>query len=132
MSRFTVELKQAVAVQSEALNSAWKGAVAQAFTQVVLKTPVDQGTARASWLIGFQNDGSVGTRPINITPNDIPDVGQNFLLYSNLPYTSVLEFGLYPQPGTEKTVDGYSAQAPQGMVRITVADWPTIVARFER
>lgn len=118
MSRFTAQLKSAVKTQSKDIDKAWRGAVAQAFTQVIQKTPVDTGAARASWLIGFSNTGGIGTRRLAVTPTDIPKVGSDYLLYSNLPYIERLE-------------DGWSQQAPVGMVKITVADWPTIVARFD-
>ncbi len=117
MSRFTVELKKAVTTTSKDINNLWKQSVAETFSQVVLKTPVDKGAAKASWLMGYNNDGSIGDKQLSITPSDIPDVGSSYLLFSNIPYIERLE-------------DGWSQQAPIGMVKVTVANWKTIVARF--
>ena len=38
-------------------------------------------------------------------------------------YAPIIEYGLYPNPPknpTGRTVNGYSSQAPAGMVRVTV------------
>ena len=37
-----------------------------------------------------------------------------------MPYAATIEFGRYPNPprrGTGRTIDGFSTQAPKGMVR---------------
>ena len=41
---------------------------------------------------------------------------------NNLPYIQKLEYGGYPNPAKtgDKTVNGYSKQAPAGMVRISL------------
>ena len=95
-----------------------------AFSEVILKTPVDSGRARGSWGVG------VGT--VNAGPHDNPDksgdatiaaaasavagmqVGKVITLASNLPYIERLEYG-------------YSKQAPGGMVRLTEQRWSPIV-----
>lgn len=111
---FATQLKSATGQVNEAMNTTWKRSVAQAFAQTIVRTPVDTGAARASWLLGQNNDGAVGTQQLNITTQKIPDIGGSVLMYSNLPYIERLE-------------NGWSQQAPQGMVRITEQQWPGIV-----
>ena len=111
---FARQLKSATGQVTDALNTTWKRSVVQAFTQTVIRTPVDTGRARNSWLLGQSNDGGIGTATVTINGQQIPDIGGAVLLYSNLPYIERLE-------------DGYSGQAPQGMVKITVNQWPAIL-----
>ena len=66
-------------------------------------------------------------------------VGSTVYLTNSLPYAAALEYGLFPDPpvrGSKKTGEteytvhvagGYSMQAPQGMVRITVAEFAAAV-----
>lgn len=113
---FATQLKSATATTNKNMNEVWKRSVVQAFAQTVVKTPVDTGAARSSWLLGGSNDGGVGTNTVNVTTQSIPDIGGSVLLYSNIPYIERLE-------------NGYSQQAPKGMVRTTVQQWPGILAR---
>jgi len=49
--------------------------------------------------------------------------GKVFYLVNSLPYARVAEYGEWSQPGTSKTISGFSAKAPQGMVRISVQNF---------
>lgn len=93
------------------------------FGRIVDRTPVDTGNLRGSW--------SCGTSPAPMDADFSVKAGQRFHIVNYMPYAPVVEFGLYPNPpkgGTGKTANGFSTQAPQGMVRVTVAEFPQIVA----
>ena len=50
---------------------------------------------------------------------------QTIYISNNLPYITKLEYGGYPKNpkgGSGKTVNGYSKQAPEGMVGVTLAN----------
>ena len=94
------------------------------FSRTVERTPVDTGRARANWncSIGSANfatseqtdkGGSVTQAKIRNTLHDWKQ-GDIYLMNS-LPYIRRLEY------------DGWSGQAPQGMVRITVTEFQTFV-----
>lgn len=114
--------------------------VMELFRRVILKTPVDTGRARANWqfFIGDpvpkadDSKDPSGSAAISAVDSGLKNfqLGQVAWLANNLPYIRVLEYGEYPNPnkGT-KTVGGYSAQAPQGMVRVTAAEFGSIVER---
>lgn len=113
------------------------------FTRVILKTPVDTGAARNSWGVSVgsvsppapSQGGGIGamTAAVSVAP-----VGGIIWLSNGLPYIRVLEYGLYPDPPKRgswvkgrrgqkghweiKSVAGYSKQAPQGMVRLSIAE----------
>lgn len=111
---FASELKQATGSINKQIDRTWRRSVSRAFNQVINSTPVDTGQARNSWLMGDNNDGAVGSRPLNVSERMVPVVGNSVLLYSNLPYIEKLE-------------NGSSNQAPNGMVKVAVAAWPNIV-----
>lgn len=119
MSKFLVELRQDIKRMQQQMNFVWKHSVSTAFNQTVMMTPVDKGIAKASWLIGYSDNGEIGSSVLSVKPSDIPNIGSNFLLYSNIDYMKYLE-------------DGSSDQAPSGMVKVTVSNFDNIVARFER
>lgn len=74
-------------------------------SRIVAKSPVDTGELRRSWVLAKTQKG--------------------YAISTGVPYAPVVEFGLYPNPpkgGKGKTKGGYSTQAPQGMVRISVKE----------
>lgn len=95
-------------------------------TGVVRRTPVDTGRARASWGVGINRVDVVA----NYTATDrtgqktilagLLSINQwkpedEILIVSRLPYINRLEF------------DGWSRQAPAGMVRVTIAEFSAYV-----
>ena len=75
------------------------------FTKIQEKSPVDTGELRRSWVIHKVPDGYVISTPV--------------------PYAPMLEYGLYPNPpkgGKDKTVGGFSKQAPQGFARLSIKE----------
>jgi hypothetical protein len=108
--------------------------------RVILRTPVDEGFARGGWLPSTGapqsenrlNTDTSGQEAIAAAQAVIMNeaFGNVFYLTNNLPYIRTLEYGLYPNPpanGTGKTQGGYSTQAPQGMVRVTLLEVESII-----
>lgn len=97
------------------------------FSSVIKMTPVDTGRARGNWqcTIGqpattknWQSDAEMAM--IATVPNH---AGMKVYLTNNLPYIQKLEYGGYGtgEGATIKTTrDGFSVQAPYGMVRISI------------
>jgi len=88
----------------------------QIFYGVVARTPVYTGSARASWMAGFDRASSMrivhGDSGSPLGPPTFPlksiPKGRKIVIYNNTPYIVKLEYG-------------WSSQAPQGMVRVTLA-----------
>lgn len=110
-------------------------------TGVVARTPVDSGRARSSWTVSVgEPRATVPPESGSYQPADSSTAmaalsglqpGQTVWISSALPYIVVLEFGGYPNPpqgGEGKTTNGYSRQAPQGMVRVTFEDLKRILS----
>lgn len=112
-----------------------RGVFLQAVEGVVEKTPVDEGFARGSWVGSVNtarpsptnNSDRSGQSTINTATAATSNyqAGDTLIISSNLPYMPLLEFGGYgtgPFATDRTTRDGYSIQAPNGMVRITVRE----------
>lgn len=130
MQGFKVQLDKAIKQVENVTLETFRLSVNEAFVSTVNNTPVDKGQARNSWFVNLGGtNGGEGARPGKQSGQDSINaiyaeteklrLGDSILLYSNLPYIERLE-------------DGYSDQAPSGMVKLAVAAWPQTVARNSR
>jgi hypothetical protein len=96
--------------------------------QIVGKSPVDTGRFKGNWFMGVAVRPSVstadidkdGTKTIARMESLRPQIFAGSVVYitNNLPYAMRLELGP-PTP--------WSKQAPQGMVRVTVENYPGVI-----
>lgn len=107
--------------------------------RVVEKTPVDQGYARGGWQTTTGSPASISVERQGAAPalSELQGVvaqlkvNDRVFLSNLVPYIGVLEFGGYPlspEGGAGKTTGGFSTQAPNGMVGVTIAEFDYIVA----
>lgn len=117
----------------------------QALTKLVLRTPVDTGRARGNWYVSIgsptnlvtDNQDKSGTSTINAGLAAIGGVGNYGIIWisNNVEYITVLDQGLFeppnPGPSSDPREDrfgrvlvsgGFSVQAPEGMVAVTIAE----------
>lgn len=128
MAGFALDIKKNIAAFNVGVEQAVRGTAIQVFSSIVESTPVDEGRARASWIATGQkpstrvttNEDKNGTATISAIQSTVSSLKDYsaFTLTSNLPYINVLEFGLYGSG--DKTVNGFSKQAPNGMLRINM------------
>jgi hypothetical protein len=119
MSTFKLDVSKFIEKTSETADAEVRKICLDLLTGIVLKTPVDTGRARANWFT------SIGSPSINVTESTDPSgsstiansltaiskaTGDILWITNNLPYIYRLEF------------EGWSGQAPAGMVRVTVND----------
>ena len=106
------------------------------YSSIVKKTPVDTGRARANWNISVGNVDSSTTKEtlktgLKYGESSINSNGdESIFISNNLPYITMLEYGGYPNPPKSKsgkTENGYSKQAPEGMVGVTLANKENIL-----
>tara|TARA_R110000803_G_C11835287_1_gene303845 strand:- start:220 stop:672 length:453 start_codon:yes stop_codon:yes gene_type:complete len=105
------------------------------FTNIIKGTPVDTGRLRGNWQpsIGSPITSRIGAKDASgqgeASISKVTEVLNQFsgdgsvFLSNNLPYAYKIEYGLYPNPPknpTGKTVNGFSTQAPKGMVRVSI------------
>ena len=100
------------------------------YSSIVKKTPVDTGRARANWNVSVGHEDTSTTDETRRSPkseSSLPKAkgDKSIFISNNLPYITTLEYGGYPNPPKKdggKTVNGYSKQAPEGMVGVTLAN----------
>jgi len=111
-------LKKTIEENEKMAKNVFQGSVFELNAKVKERTPVDTGFARNSWLV--TKNSSYAGRP-----------GGNSGTESILNVKSAnLGDALYINNGAEyikKLEDGHSAQAPAGMVAISIAEFPTMV-----
>lgn len=153
VDRFRLDLRKMIEVGEERANKAVRKVLLDMLATVVKRTPVDTGMLRANWQYGAGEmpSGTIDTEDLSdegraTVAREAAVIGSTKLmlgyvhyLTNNLPYAEVVEYGMYPNPperGSKKrgeteytihVVDGYSKQAPAGMVRITVAEFQSII-----
>lgn len=119
MGRFSATIDGFVDSALLAQTQGFRKIALDTLNKVQKKTPVDSGALRRSWTVALNAvpsnyDGS----QIAIAQARLSDT---IVIATDKPYTPMLEYGLYPSPSkTGKTRRGYSVQAPQGMIRISV------------
>lgn len=119
MGRFSATIDGFVDSALLAQTQGFRKIALDTLNKVQKKTPVDSGALRRSWTVALNAvpsnyDGS----QIAIAQARLSDT---IVIATDKPYAPMLEYGLYPSPSkTGKTRRGYSVQAPQGMIRISV------------
>ncbi len=103
-------------------------------SRVVARSPVDKGRFHANW---FYGEGAppvqttdAGTPELHGAPTPEGAAETVHYIANNLPYGPTIEYGLYPNPpkgGKGRTIGGFSTQAPQGVVGLTVLEFSGIV-----
>ena len=103
--------------------------VLDAFSEVIVMSPVDTGRFRGNWQVAIGEqptgtvelldpDGTIVTARVAAASGDVKP-GDVVYMVNNLPYARRLE-------------DGYSQQAPAGMVKLTVQKYQPIADRAIR
>lgn len=109
---------------------------------VVTLSPVDTGTFKGNWQlsIGETIDNSLirqdptGEQTLNDIASKVTQftAGQVAYIQNHVLYGNDLEYGLYNGPTQKVTDEGFSRQAPAGMVRVTAARFSQIVDQAVR
>lgn len=125
---FSLQLQRFIEKAGDNVDQVVRKSALQVAQSVILKSPVDTGRFRANWNVAFgrvdslttpstDKSGAKTTDRIRIQLNGWNVESGDIFLTNSLPYAIPLEYG------------HSQAQAPQGMVRITVAEWNGYVAQ---
>ncbi|MCW9731912.1 HK97 gp10 family phage protein [Avibacterium sp. 20-15] len=124
MGKFSIDVGKFVVKSKKKADIIYRKLALETYQRVKDKTPIDTGQLKRSWTVAVNTPATKhnGTQKA-LTLAELTDA---IYITTDKPYAEKLEYGLYPQPGGTKTINGFSTQAPQGMVRITakeIADW---------
>ncbi|CDH43848.1 hypothetical protein [Candidatus Contendibacter odensensis] len=92
---------------------------AEVSERVIERTPVDTGFARSQWQPGINGSSSASDDPfaaVHLAASQMKS-GDTFTLMNHCKYIGRLEYG-------------WSQQAPNGMVRVTLAEAPDIAQKL--
>ena len=133
MSSFSADLREFAKRTNRTISQTLTGTALELATRMVMKSPVDTGRFRGNWQIGeggpdLRTDSDYDKQPLGSAPSagtfarwqdQLESVVPGTVIYvtNNLPYARRLEY------------DGWSKQAPAGMVRVTVAEYQQIIRR---
>lgn len=132
MASWSLNLDEWAARQKEEILDVRRTFAFAIFTKVVQRTPVDTGAARQNWIVSL-NGGSLAYNPDAVKGGRVMSEGlsvissakgdESITIQNNTPYIVKLEYGGYgPNSPSGKTVNGFSKQAPHGMVGITMQE----------
>lgn len=118
MAEFAVQLDAFAEKVEGQLHEVMTKSVLEVRSRLIIRSPVDTGRFRANWQYGVDampagTLESTGAPPAARIPEKAFD--RVHYLANNLPYANRLE-------------NGWSKQAPSGLVGLTVIEWPDIVA----
>ena len=123
-------VKKAINKLEDSLDKDLRGVYFAGLSAIIKETPVDSGRARNNWFLTVnapsnqtttsKSQGLGAIRQLSKMPKSV--VGKKLYFTNNLPYAHLLEYGGFTtKPSTEKTVRGFSKQAPNGFVRKIIA-----------
>ena len=112
--------------------------VLEAGRRLIDRSPIDSGSFVSNWNYSleapdYSTTGATTIRTVNHLA-ELPKAAGGFVHFisNGTSYGAVIERGGYPNPpqkGRGRTVNGFSTQAPQGVVALTALEWPQIIAQ---
>lgn len=122
---FASDLRRFANLTNQKMETVVKASLVRISTAIVVKSPVDTGRFRNNWLAAYGTanttvnmavdpSGQAAINRLKMSVNGLT-FREHFYFTNSLPYAKGLEYG-------------DSAQAPAGMVRVSVAAWENILA----
>jgi hypothetical protein len=119
--KFSLDLSRLVAKANGQADTVVRKIMLETFRGVVMKTPVDLGTARANWVVGHG--------ALNFTTSDATDKGGGATvarIASDVATARLTDgssvFCTNSLPYALKLENGHSKQTPAGMVKLTLTE----------
>ena len=151
MSDFALDVSKWVAKAKMAPEKVVRSVTIKLWSAVIKGSPVDTGRFRGNWFASggtpssevSETDDKTGATSISSATQVVVGIADwtNMTLTNNLPYAEVIEFGGYkgmfgyshafvgPTKAAESTntINGFSKQAPSGVVRVNVARFQQLI-----
>lgn len=121
MKSIASQLTRIKADSMQKVEKIYRGSMLEVGRRIIMRSPVDTGAFRANWNSDYKLDNSYNENEINPGKSDGRlvekvnglSVDKKFYFANSLPYAFRLE-------------NGWSKQAPMGMVKVTTAEWRDI------
>ena len=132
-AQFSMAIAKFANDSSRNLNDVVRGVVLEIGTRIVQRSPVDTGKFRGNWQIAaggpdIRTNEPFDKQPLGSAPSattfnrwqgevNAATIGSTFHITNSLPYAVRLEY------------EGWSQQAPAGMVRVTMLEYEQIIRK---
>jgi len=136
MGSFSLDVSKFVTKANKNVEKVVRSVSIKLFSAIIKASPVDTGRFRMNWQTSGTEERTglvagvdpTGVATINSATTFITNAptARQFTLTNNLPYANVIEYGGYPGDGPN-TTGGYSKQAPQGVVRVNVMRFQSLI-----
>jgi len=117
----------------KALTNVFREVVIQVGDRIIRMSPVDSGLFKGNWQLTVDGEGSSeiqrfdtdGASTLSALVSDAGQLtaGQVAYILNHIEYGYDLENGTYFGPTAKVTPEGFSRQAPEGMVRVTAREF---------
>ena len=138
MGKFSDQIRDFADTSRSRMDDITRESVMEAGRRLIARSPIDSGAFVSNWNYGLEApdysvSGALSIRAVNYLA-EMPKRPAGFVhwLSNGTPYGAVIERGGYPNPpkkGRGRTINGFSTQAPQGVVALTALEWRQIVAQ---
>lgn len=120
MGKFAVDVRKWADVTGQTLEQTVKAVEMEMFSRIIIRSPVKTGRFRGNWFVDQRLETDLKDKPGAVTIEKMKtavlasQVGGVTSFINSLPYSERLEFG-------------WSKQAPEGMLRLTAAEFGAVV-----
>jgi hypothetical protein len=138
MGKFADQVRKFSEDAKARLDAVTRESVLEAGRRLIDRSPIDSGAFVSNWNYSleapdYSTTGATTIRTVNHL-GELPKAAGGFIHYisNGTAYGGVIERGGYPNPpkkGRGRTINGFSTQAPQGVVALTALEWSQIVAQ---
>ena len=123
---FSADISKFIAKTKGKAETVVKKVAFDVFSRVQQRTPQDTRRAITGWQVTINTPGGSDPGPGNYPMPPAPVIpafklGDDIYFCNNVDYIPFLEYGTAPY--------GFSRQAPQGMVRVTIAEYQAYLAK---
>lgn len=132
---FALDVKAFADSFSEGAERAVRSTVVNLSASFIDTSPVDTGRFKSNWFVTGQSPSTKIATSTDKSGQKTKAAAEGkalsiqdwstFHITNNLPYSEVIEFGRYGN-GPD-TIGGYSTQAPQGVVRVNIARFNSLL-----
>ena len=128
---FADDLKKFAKATNRTITDTLVGTVQELAVRVVQRSPVDTGRFRGNWQVGdggpdTRTDSDFDKQPLGSAPSGGSFARWNDQLEGVLPGTVIYITNSLPY-ARRLEYEGYSKQAPSGMVRVTLTEYSQII-----
>ena len=129
MGNFSLDLQAFAKQAGEHVELVIKKTALDVFSSLVQKSPVDTGRFRGNWQVGIGSINNNVNSSADVLKQHSPPNAENInkAQAALSKYTNQIIYISNSLPYAQRLEDGYSKQAPVGMVRLTLIEFDTFI-----